>query len=61
MKTGDMKNILLAVVGTLDEIPLRTDQVQYAARINACSKKLMEIASELKEDEPNEAQDQPGV
>lgn len=56
-----MKRILLAIASTLDEIPLRTDQVQYAAIIHACSKKLMEIASKLKEEEPNETENQPGV
>ncbi len=61
MNTGDMKNVLLAVIDTLDAIPLRTDQVQSAAKIHACSMKLAEIASELKEDEPNETENRPGV
>ena len=49
MDKNNMKSILLAIVRTLDEIQLRTDQAYSAARINACSKKLSEIVTKLDE------------
>lgn len=54
MDKNDMKSILLAIVRTLDEIQLRTDQVHSAARINACSNKLSEIVTKMQEVEETE-------
>lgn len=58
-----MKNILLAVAETLDAVPLRCDQVESAAKISACSRKLKELAAEITEEEraEHEAENERGA
>lgn len=51
MELKKARNILLAVAETLDAVPLRCDQVDSAAKISACSRKLKEMAATLTEEE----------
>lgn len=64
MSKESLKNMLLAVISTLDSIELRTDQVQKSAQIHACSMKLSEVAAGLdqigKEETSNESNNQQG-
>lgn len=51
MNINRARNILMAVAETLDAVPLRCDEVESAAKISACSRKLKELAATIAEKE----------
>lgn len=60
MEKTRLRNVLLAVAETLEAVPMRCDQVESAAKVHACARKLLETAGELlsEESEENEAENE---